>query len=350
MGFLTSLEDYAAATPSVFGGVLSDDDDAMETQMLAGFTGGREADRALSLLPIPFTPAVSTNEEFEYLPEFNDWDYRALANGLVCIDPPNREFLPLAGQERSVLFDSYVVADSLDVNDLTVETIGVVYATALLGAEGRGAIFSLGGPGRPDMLSLDAEQNLWITEIKATLQGGRGLHETGLLRTLSDGDGGTNQLFENSSAWLQRSGIDVLRGIDGRIQRAVSPAEAEELSILRDRYAEAVRFGFASDRFKAEVIQVGLVTPDSDYLLPLTVANSRMMDRFIDDVRPERIVQVNVVEGAHESGGASADNERSEASAHSEGSGGNDANAHGAPADATNAQDAAGDDAADAAE
>lgn len=297
IAFLTSFDEVSIASmsPATFMD-LDDDGSDHELENASQLIGDEAAvhDDAASLAGSP--PGVETRIEF--LAEPTAWLVES-SNGLECVDRPNREFLPITGTDQTVLYDSYVVTDSLDTRGLTMEAIGVAYASALLGAEARGAILSLGGPGRPDMLSLDADQTLWITEIKATERGGLGLHETGLLRSLAAPDGGEQRLFENSTPWLQRSGVEVLRSIEAALMRGGGTAEMEALAILRDRYAEAVRSGFSSEAFRSEVVQVGLIAPDADYLLPLTVSRSGIMDRFVDEVRPDRIAQVNVVKGAH---------------------------------------------------
>ncbi len=295
MAFLTSFDEVlvVGVSPAMLAGCEDDSFDSISSVLGDdGVMGG-------GLVSLTDVEPAQVETRIEYLQEPPEWLMESWT-GLECVDRPNREFLPITGTDETVPYDSYVVADSLDTDGLSMEAIGVAYASALLGAEGRDAILSLGGPGRPDMLSLDRDRNLWITEIKATQQGGRGLHETGLLRSLTDAAGVPLQLFENSAPWLRRSGVEVLRSIEAALTRAASTAEMETLAVLKDRYVEAVRAGFPSEAFKSEVVQVGLISPDADYLLPLTVANSGVIDRFVDDVRPDRIAQVNVVEGAHE--------------------------------------------------
>lgn len=183
--------------------------------------------------------------------------------------------------------------------DRTAERLGEDVSASMLAAEGRRAIVLLGGPGKPDILSLDANGMVWMTEVKGSFRG-TSLSRSGLLRSVnsditdplaapSDPLGGKLKVWENSPEWLRRSGADVLRNLMAMESKAEDPAVRAGIRELAQRYAEAVSAGFEQSNHATEIFQIGSL-PDGDSL-PYLEPNPTL-HAYCAEVEPARITQV----------------------------------------------------------
>ena len=175
-----------------------------------------------------------------------------------------------------------------------IEFAAVKTTAAFLAGEGAQEIVVIGGPGRPDMVSLGGDGELLITEIKGTKVGTR-LAQAGLLRIgaseVADPLTGELGVFENSPAWLRRSGLDVVRRLQEAERNATVPSQRDNLHELVQRYSEAVASGFAPGSYRTDLFQIGFLPGDQELEW---ASPSPMTHAFCAEVRPERIVQVQV--------------------------------------------------------
>lgn len=201
----------------------------------------------------------------------------------------------------SVPYKVYAIPACDWTNDKgSAERFGVEVTAAMLAAEGRRAIVSLGGPGKPDLISLDAMGRIWMTEVKGSFKG-RPLYKSGLLRDVRelselyedrpDPLGGRERVWENSPDWLRRSGPDVLRvlkQIEAATEDSKIKADVKELTL---RYAEAVSAGFDKNSHTTEIFQVASLADDqgAPYLDPNPTVHA-----YCAEVEPARITQVDV--------------------------------------------------------
>lgn len=178
---------------------------------------------------------------------------------------------------------------------------------SLLQARGHRVALSVGGPGLPDVISLDASGRLWISEVKGTTISGK-LPASGLKRTLATGShaNAPYTMFENAPEWLLRhtSGIGRVEQVLGAIDKAIeSTAEAGhklQLRELRERYRDAARQGFSPLICDKQLVQVGFQNAN-DNLAPPSWFRSELLDEYIHEVEPAKIVQVEVVLGSAQS-------------------------------------------------
>jgi len=183
----------------------------------------------------------------------------------------------------------------------TAERLGLSVTSSILAAEGRRAIVLLGGPAKPDMISLDSAGKLWLTEVKGTFKG-TALSRAGLLRSvignpddpraqLPDPLTGKVKVWENSPEWLRRSGADVLRNLKAMEEAAADQSAKSAVRELMLRYAEAVSAGFEPTSHMTEMFQVGSSSIGES--LPYLDA-SPALHAYCAEVEPERITQVEV--------------------------------------------------------
>ena len=206
------------------------------------------------------------------------------------------------GKNSAVPYRVYNIVKEELCQDQTAEELGMSVAAAMLAAEGRRAIVLLGGPSKPDIISLDARGNLWFTETKGSYKG-TPLSQAGLLRMvhheLPDPLRGGNdplerkaKMWENSPEWLRRSGADVLRVLTEIELKTEDPTIKAGVRELTLRYADAVAAGFEQTGLLTEIFQVGTSTNGESlpYLEP-----SATLQSYCAEVEPERITQVEVL-------------------------------------------------------
>lgn len=229
---------------------------------------------------------------------------------LHLVEPPTQERYVTQDNSTSVSTETYTVFDTLGIVGQTIEKMGVMHTEALLRSQGRTLVIEIGGKGMPDMLSLDQDNRLWITEIKAT-QNSNDIYQSGLLRTLKKEDAHGNlgrekaRVLELSAEWLGWKDRNVLMARPSLVLRAISaainkegdPARKESLRLLSSQFREAARQGFHPQVCRKELVQVGMQA-DSNTLKPLQVMQSKLIDDFCKEVQPDRIVQVNILQGS----------------------------------------------------
>lgn len=177
--------------------------------------------------------------------------------------------------------------------DYTAESFAVNVAVSKLIAEGRQAIVILGGPGKPDIISVDANNKLCFTEVKGSYSG-RHLANSGLLRTVKDETEdpllGETKVWENSPEWLRRSGVDVLRNLKDMQDKNDDPNTKSQLQELYLLYSDAVANGFEKDNHLTEIYQVGNLDDGDE--LPYLEANATL-HAYCAEVEPESITQIS---------------------------------------------------------
>jgi len=272
-------------------------------------SGRSFCEEQLRALSATFGSGESATDEVEFVSEPPHWAVLGptpdAESPLHLFGPPVREAYATVDGSRTVPYESYSLFDTLSVDGLSVEEKSLMYAEAFLQSRGHRAVMSIGGPGLPDIISLDRDGRLWISEIKGT-DVSRLLPATGLERTLS-GEGQESQtLFENSSAWLLRqtaafNRVDqVLTAANRAYEGENDAGKKEEFRLLRESYRAAAREGFNALSCDKQLVQVGF-QGDGDNLRPPSAMRSQVLDRYIGDVEPAMIVQVEVVSGAAES-------------------------------------------------
>jgi len=209
------------------------------------------------------------------------------------------------GERRGAIpYRVFSLADTGSLEIQNPEEFGVRVTAEMLAAEGRPCIIALGGPSKPDILSLDGAGNLWLTEVKGSFKG-TPLARAGLLRTLkpdtpteaaaADPLTSTVKVWENSPEWLRRSGVDVLKNltmIEGTVDDADLRTKIHELTL---RYAQAVTTGFEEEDYCTEIFQVGALAGSES--LPYLDPNPTL-HAYCADVEPTRITQVTTGEEA----------------------------------------------------
>lgn len=208
---------------------------------------------------------------------------------LQLVSPPNQDVYLTADNSVTVPIVSYEVYDSIDVSNSSTEDLGTKYAASLLKADGHKVVLELGGALRPDILSLDESNNLWFSETKGT-EKARTLNKSGLLSQVEKAG---VRLYENSRGWLQTKAPKVQESLDRAIQEEQNPGIKEALSVLLMKFNEAMSSGFSPNSFKNQVIQVGRAKNNSE-LRPVTIMKSPFLDDYIKDVRPDRIIQIDI--------------------------------------------------------
>lgn len=195
--------------------------------------------------------------------------------------------------------------DRWDAGDRRQEDFGVETAMAWMAARGRRAIVAIGGPGRPDVLSLTHDGQLVRSEVKGTFSG-TSLGAAGLFRprivsrmeqvSLSllpqiwDGNGPANdsvKVAENSRSWIAISAGSVLKQLDQLADQVEDSGLRTDYMELADRF----RTSYLDGRFVeegSEVIQVGQgeELPDP--------SNSIVLHQYCEAARPSQIIQINV--------------------------------------------------------
>jgi hypothetical protein len=248
-------------------------------------------------------PPTMVDGEIKYVPEPAFVSYQAsLADGNVLkfVDPVTESSrLSMEGTVSTPII-GYSVADTIDMSGLNAEEIGIRYATALLEATGRETVVALGGPYMWDVMSLDGEGKLWISELKGTEKFGS-LAGSGLLRKLqvkdNEGQPYTVEFFENSREYLQIKAPHVEKHLDDLIQSEKDINRRDSLLELRTKLADAIDQGFMPTTYNTEVIQVSR-SSGSDTIEPVDVIESGRIDNYISAVQPNRIVQIDVIEGS----------------------------------------------------
>lgn len=240
-------------------------------------------------------------------------------HGLRLLEPPISDVYLSNDGRTAVPLEAYTVYDSLDsLSDSVfsmledglfsaadgaqkIGDVAVEFACALLRSCGHSAVWKGGGPGQPDIMSLDAQGKLWISESKGTFRNAF-LPNTGLERRLdSRGGDAPVRLMENSPAWLMRKVGSTLNSIELAIGSSADPIEKVELQQIRDAYLQAARNNFRSNLVSTQIVQVG-VSSGSASLKPPYSAESGFFDRWVDQTAPEKIVQIDVVLEADHSG------------------------------------------------
>jgi hypothetical protein len=250
-----------------------------------------------------FSPTTTVDAEIEYVPEPAFVGYQAsLANGNVLkfVDPVTESSrLPIESAVSTPII-GYSVADTIDMSGLSPEEIGISYATALLEATGRETVIALGGPYMWDVMSLDREGKLWISELKGTEKFGP-LASSGLLRKLqvkdNEGQPYMVEFYENSREYLQIKAPHVEKRLDHLIQSEKDINRRDSLLELRAKLADAIDQGFMPTTYNTEVIQVSR-SSGSETIEPVDVIESGRIDDYISAVQPSRIVQIDVIEGS----------------------------------------------------
>jgi hypothetical protein len=176
---------------------------------------------------------------------------------------------------------------------------------AWMAARGRQAIVSLGGPGRPDILSLTRDGRLVRTEVKGTFAGTQ-LGESGLFRRrqvkrfeqvslallpqIWDGKGPANEtvlVAENSRDWISITAGSILRQLDEMVEQLTDPILRRNYTTLSDKFRSSYLDGRLVDE-DSEVIQVGLgiELPDP--------RDSIKTYEYLAEAKPTQVVQINV--------------------------------------------------------
>lgn len=177
----------------------------------------------------------------------------------------------------------------------TAENFGINVTISMLKAEGRQAIVILGGPGKPDIISINSNNKLCFTEVKGSYSG-RSLANSGLLRTVKDETEtkdpllGETKVWENSPEWLRRNGEKVLRNlkdIQDKNDDEETKSQLQELYLL---CADAVANGFENVDYLTEIFQVGNL--DDGEELPYLEANATL-HAYCAEVEPESITQIS---------------------------------------------------------
>lgn len=233
---------------------------------------------------------------------------KTVDTGLLLTEPPLREMYLTLDERRTVPFESYSVFDTLAIPGRSVVEIGeaaVEYAAALLKGLGHASVTAIGGPGLPDILSLDRDRRLWVSEVKGT-QSFR-TPASGLARVLASQDKGGNRiqerLMENSPAWLSRSSgsvnrvSQVLAAIDRAMVAENASSRREDLRALREAYREAAKSGFNPLVCERQLVQVGF-HQSGDVLKPPSAIKSAAFDEWVKVVEPAKIVQIDVIPDA----------------------------------------------------
>jgi hypothetical protein len=175
--------------------------------------------------------------------------------------------------------------------------MAIEVAVSFLASQRHRAIVVLGGPGRPDVLSLDQSGKLRITEVKGT-RSGTSLAQAGLLRTVSEGSEdplSTIKLFENSPEWLRRNSADVLTNLKQMEMAATNASQRAHLQDLAHKWGKAIAKDFRlNDEYSTEIIQVGFSSSGEG--LPF-LEPSTMLHAYCGEVQPERIVQIDLEAG-----------------------------------------------------
>jgi hypothetical protein len=258
------------------------------------------------------------NDDVEIVPDPPFWSVLGPTpshkSPLHLVEPPRAEPYLTEDGTTAVQTETYTVFDTVDVADQSGEMKGVIHARALLESQGRTLVLEIGGKGLADVLSLDPQNRLWITEVKATEKSSN-LAEVGLMRDLVKDAGldpridrAYERVLELSPQWLTRTDAGTLMDRPTRVLHAISkaidterdPARKEALRLVSGAYREAARNGFNPLYCHKELIQVGLQS-DGDYLMPIQMMRSKMLDSFVKEVQPERIVQINVLKGSKDS-------------------------------------------------
>jgi hypothetical protein len=292
------------------------------TQLRHTLAGGIEfcAQQLRSLEEVFGWQGIGNNsDEIEIVPDPPFWSILgptpSSVNPLHLVEPPRVEPYLTEDGMTTVPTETYTVFDTIDVTGQSIEMKAVIHARALLESQGRTLVLEIGGKGLADILSLDQENRLWISEIKGT-ERAASLSQVGLLRDLRTGgnisasgsDPGYEKVLELSPSWLARTDSGSLVDRPSRVLKAISsaiiteqdPARKEALRVVSSSYKEAARHGFNPLVCHKELIQVGLQS-QGDALRPMQMMQSKTMDTFCKEVEPDRIVQMNVLVGSRES-------------------------------------------------
>jgi hypothetical protein len=208
---------------------------------------------------------------------------------------------------RSVPFKAFTLPPNRwDAGERSQEIFGVDTAMAWMAARGRRAIVALGGPGRPDILSLTRNGKLVRSEVKGTFSdtslGASGLFRSrkvsrmeqislSFLPQIWDGKGPAKDsisVAENSREWIAISAGSILRHLDQVAAQMDDPQLKADYSELADRFRSSYLEGRLVEE-GSEVIQVGRSAdglPDP--------ADSMAVHQYCEVARPSQIVQINV--------------------------------------------------------
>jgi len=266
-----------------------------------------------------------TSIDIHFEPIQNYYDKEG-EDGLSFAEPSQSDVYLTGDGERAVPMDGHTVFDTLDTFEESVfdmlergvfaaadgaqrvGDVAVEFSCALLKTAGHTAIMTLGGPGQPDILSLDQEGKLWVTESKGTAKE-TDLIQSGLERPVrSKSETGFGKLMENSPAWLIKKMDSTLSAINSAIDAAPSSDEQSQYKRMRDAYVRAARRNFRHTEFKSQVMQVGF-SPSQSPLKPPYAQNSQVFDRWVEKTQPDKIVQIDIVpsDSVAESTGAEDD-------------------------------------------
>ncbi len=194
-----------------------------------------------------------------------------------------------------------------DQRGRTAERFAVETAMAWMTSRGRRAVVALGGPGKPDILSLTQDGRLVRSEIKGTFNNtplaGQGVFRTvrvakfervpDVLKPsavrLPDGSFRVT-VAENSREWVQINAGSILRSLDLIAKQVKDPSMQASYIELADKFKRSYRDGRIG-REASELVQVGQGGPGGE--LPYPDA-STTMSRYCYEARPDQIVQLQV--------------------------------------------------------
>lgn len=205
----------------------------------------------------------------------------------------------VGGKSMRVPIASFSIsAKQWQASGRTAEKFAIDTTLAFMAAEKRLMTVVLGGPGAPDILSIDKLGRLISTEVKGSFSG-TPLDRAGLLRNVRSADPLTGEkMYENSPEWHRRNAARVLSNLNRAAATATGGTQAQ-IREVASHYAKAMDLGFESNSITSEVFQVG-----ERKELPM-IEPSAMTQSFLADTYTDRVIQIDVV--SDEKSGSAAD-------------------------------------------